>query len=117
MNDLKVRRITWIPTRPPGNRAAYAGSGMEAFMVLLPAFCAVSGASAGKWMLPGTEWCALVRCRVACEQAVLANQSCSKPSKTLRRPPAVRALFVAVSPCLDRTDADYSCEVDADGDL
>ncbi|CAN0274037.1 unnamed protein product [Ectocarpus sp. 6 AP-2014] len=41
---------------------------MEAFMVLLPAFCALSGAS-------------------------------------------------AVSPCLDPTDADYSCEVDEDGDL
>ncbi|CAN0452674.1 unnamed protein product [Pylaiella littoralis] len=39
---------------------------MEAFMVLLPAFCALSGAS-------------------------------------------------AVSPCLDPTDADYSCEVDEDG--
>ncbi|CBJ27694.1 Tyrosine kinase specific for activated (GTP-bound) p21cdc42Hs/ leucine rich repeat protein [Ectocarpus siliculosus] len=41
---------------------------MEAFMVLLPAFCALSGAS-------------------------------------------------AVSPCLDPTDADYSCEVDEDGYL
>ncbi|CAM9532219.1 unnamed protein product [Ectocarpus sp. 6 AP-2014] len=41
---------------------------MEAFMVLLPAFCALSGAS-------------------------------------------------AVSPCLDPTDVDYSCEVDEDGNL
>lgn len=51
-------------------------------MVLLLAFCALFGASAGWWMLPGMDWFAVViirrydlvvRCRVGCELAVLAN--------------------------------------------
>ena len=43
-------------------------------MVLLLPFCALSGASAGGWMLPGIDWFALVvRCRVGCEVEALAN--------------------------------------------
>lgn len=61
----------------------------------------------------------MVRCRVGYELFSGSSEldPVAKLGTTLGRPPALRALFVAVSPCLDPTDADYSCEVDEDGDL